>query len=236
VQYLGGKKRLGKRLIQVLAPEIERRGGVVFEPFCGGLGMSRYFAPYQGALADVHPALMALYTAVREGWTPPAFVSREEYRAARALPDSDPLKAFAGFACSFGAKYFGGYSMEHFTRRGEDPIGATARDLLDVVPKLQRFELRCASFLDAPPSPDYGVVYCDPPYEGTTQYSGAARLDRERFWAHCQQWARVSSVFVSEYQCPVPHKVVFEHAHLTTVGPARRNEARVERLFRVSPT
>lgn len=235
MQYLGGKKRLGKQLISVIGPEIERNGGTVFEPFCGGLGMSRYFASYSGVLADIHPALMALYKAVRDGWDPPADVTREEYTAARQLPDSDPLKAFVGFSCSFGARYFEGYSLEHFRNRGRDPVRASAKDLREVLPKLSAFDFQCVSFLDVEPDARFGVVYCDPPYLGTKHYSGSAPLPGDRFWAHCQRWAAVSTVFVSEYRCPIPSEAVFQQIHSTTVGPACRNEPRVERLFRVLP-
>jgi DNA adenine methylase len=235
VQYLGGKKRLGKHLINVIGPEIEEKGGTVFEPFCGGLGMSRYFASYSGVLADVHPALMALYNAVRHGWRPPTDITRDAYNTARQLPDTDPLKAFAGFACSFGARYFEGYSIEHYSGRGRDPVRASAKDLLETIPRLERFDLRCVSFLDVVPDARFGVVYCDPPYDGTKQYSGSEPLDRKSFWAHCQRWAEISTVFVSEYTCPVAHETALEHAHSTTVGPSRRNEPRIERLFRILP-
>ncbi len=197
--------------------------------------MSRYLAPYEGVLADVHAPLIALYRAVREGWMPPETVTRDDYVRAKNLPDSDPMKAFAGFSCSFGARYFAGYSIEHFTHIGRNPLRANARDLRETIPRLHRFDLQCMSFLDASPDPRFGVVYCDPPYAGTQSYAGSAPLDHKEFWAHCQRWATVSAVFVSEYQCPVNHEIALEHSHYTTVGPARRNEARVERLFRVLP-
>jgi DNA adenine methylase len=102
MQYLGGKSRIAKEIAQVVAPQ-----GFWWEPFCGGLSVSVQLAKFgPGLVSDANPALISLYTSVARGWLPPEALSLEEWREARRLPDSDPRKAFAGFGCSFGGRYF----------------------------------------------------------------------------------------------------------------------------------
>jgi DNA adenine methylase len=249
MQYLGGKSRIAKELARIIQPK-----GLWWEPFCGGLYLSVQLAKYgPGLVSDAHPALIALYQAVRAGWQPPETVTEADYQAARGLPDSDPRKAFIGFGCSFGGKYFGGYARAVRTReynRGglctENPVRAAAASLRPLrnyaaesarsVAGARSALAACAvehlDFLEQEPCPGFDVIYCDPPYRGTTGYSTG---DHEAFWARCVQWAQSGSrVFVSEYTCPYPSivDVVWTKKVLSTVGP---NQSKTEKLYRVLP-
>lgn len=143
MQYLGGKTRIAKAIAEIV--NAERGDRVFWEPFCGGLSVSVKLAAHgPGIVSDANPALIALYQAVRDGWDPPGHVSEEEYSAAKALPDSDPRKAFIGFGCSFGGKWFGGYARN---ARGDDYVGATQRSLARDLPKLRGVRDRMHVFL-----------------------------------------------------------------------------------------
>lgn len=238
MQYLGGKSRLAKEIASVVAPK-----GLWWEPFCGGLSVSVQLAKYgPGIVSDVNPALIALYQAVRDGWTPPTSVSREEYEAAKKLPDSDPRKAFCGFGCSFGGKWFGGYAdpslgrMVRGRRTKREAARATACSIVRDVARLQHGSLRCLDFLTVDPRPGaYETIYCDPPYAGATGYG--TRFSHALFWERCQQWAACGvRVFVSEYSCAVPARVAWQKRHEVCVQGGLRNDARLERLFLVLPT
>ena len=245
MRYLGGKSRLAKEIATIVAPQ-----GIWWEPFCGGLSVSVQLAKYgPGLISDANAALISLYKSVAIGWLPPEAVTAEEYQAAKALPDSDPRKAFIGIACSFQAKWFAGYSGEarrqEYTKKGEatktmwvDPCGSTCKTLLRDIPALSLCTFRHLSFLDVDPltfpsCPE--TIYCDPPYAGTTGYTGVGAFDHRLFWTYCQEWAsRGARVFVSEYACPVGCDVVLERAHRTTMNLHERTTgSRIERLFRV---
>jgi len=245
VRYLGGKPRLAKHLAAAIAPR-----GRWWDPFCGGLSVSVQLAKFgPGLVSDIHPALIALYRAVREGWEPPASLSREEWGAARALPDSDPRKAFAGFGCSFGGKWFGGYAAECGERVMEkgparwlgacsiDQARATRRGLLRDVAALERCELRRCSFFDVAPRRGlFEAIYCDPPYRGVTAYALLEPFDHDRFWARCAEWAAVGArVFVSEYACPLAGvDVALERRHRDRLRRADGGQTlKIERLYRI---
>lgn len=239
MQYLGGKSRIAKEIAAVIAPK-----GLWWEPFCGGLSVSVQLAKYgPGLVSDACLPLISLYRAVRDGWVPPTSVSESEYHDARSLPDSNPLKAFVGFGCSFGGKWFGGYAspdagrMVLGKRFSRDAAGACARSLARDIGALSKCQLAAQSFFDVSPlsGPAPECIYADPPYVGATGYSATRAFDHDRFWSLCQAWADSGvRVFVSEYDCPVLSSVVWSKTHRSSVSGGN-SDLRTERLFQVRP-
>lgn len=229
MKYLGGKCRIGKHLAAAIAADTDRR--VFWDAFCGGLGMTAALAA-QGKVysTDAHPALISLYEAVRGGWDPPDQLPEVMYRWAQTLPDENPLKAFAGFGCSFGGKYFGGYARGS---PGRCYAAEARRSLLRDCP-LSTYVGR-VSFFDVSPRALRDVaIYCDPPYASTTGYSTGI-FDSSKFWRYAQAWVACGvPVYVSEYGCPVPHRLLWEQ---TRSRGLRGNDGskHTERLFRVIP-
>lgn len=230
MQYLGGKTRIAKEIAAIV--NAERRGRAFWDPFCGGLSVSVQLAKGgPGIVSDACAPLISMYQAVRAGWVPPAIVSEDDYRACRALSDVDPRKAFAGFGCSFGGKWFGGYA-----RGSGDYAGQSKRALERDIPALAGCAIERLDFLAINPwaTADL-VIYCDPPYAGTTGYGGVPPFDHALFWSRVQGWeSRGVPVFVSEYACPLPHRVLREKVHPLHVAGGGRAGARTERLFRLA--
>lgn len=232
MQYLGGKSRLAPRIAAIV--NAERRGRPFWDPFCGGLSVAVQLARGgPGVVSDAQPALIALYRAIRGGWAPPEHVSEAEYHGARSLPDTDPRKAHAGFGCSFGGKWFGGYARQPTT--GLNFAATAGRSVRRGVASLGGCAIECLDFLAIEPQPLDLVIYCDPPYAGTETYAGAAPFDSARFWARARAWAQFAPVFASEYACPIPHEIVMETKHELGVAGGKQSGARTERLFRVLP-
>jgi DNA adenine methylase len=198
---MGGKHYLKKKLTAAILAHTDRRGDY-HEPFLGGANMFGEIAPHFDRLyvSDIHPDLIMLYQAVADGWDPPSEVSRELYEALRQAKPS-ALRGFAGFGVSFGGKWFGGYAKD-------DPTNfdffarASSKNLISIRCSLQRASIQCKSFAQCSPR-SHSVVYCDPPYRGTTAYRGADEFDHDRFWKIMQAWSMFGAhVFVSEYEAP----------------------------------
>lgn len=229
MKYLGGKARIAKRICELLPA-----GESVWEPFVGGFNMTPHLLKKYNRVvsSDVHGAVASLGLAVSEGWQPPLEVSEAEYKAAKSLPDTDPLKGFVGFGCSFSGKYFGGYARD---KTGFNYAKAASNSLQPLRGTSDRWKVQHLSFLNVEPLAEIApsVIYCDPPYEGTTKYATDA-FDHAKFWQLCTQWAALGSrVFVSEYsKPPVPHFLVWEHTGKQSM-PGRKE--RTERLFEVFP-
>lgn len=245
MQYFGGKARVGSKIVEYLngIPH-----STYYEPFVGGAWIMSRMATRKARIAsDICVPIIALYKALQDGWEPPDYVSEEDYAWAKS--DDAPLyfKAFAGFGCSFAGKWFGGYA-----RGGHGADAKTAPRSLDKKFNPRNYAMNAkmsslsklgglsdVSFFVA----DYNqlpliaredwLIYCDPPYAGTTGYAAAGKYDADNFWGRVRQWSTQCAVVVSEYKAPDDFKCVAEFTTRTDI----RNklgllEPRMERLFR----
>lgn len=81
--------------------------------------------------------------------------------------------------------------------------------------------------------PPQSIVYCDPPYFGTTDYKD--KFDHSIFW----DWVRALAndghkVYVSEYQAPNDFKCIWSKeikSSLSANGKTGGSKRSVERLF-----
>lgn len=241
MQYLGGKFRQAKRLvarIKEIAGHDERS---VIEPFCGACNMTAEFARngFSVRAYDAHPALIPMWQAAQKGWLPPERVTKEDYEAAKALPDSDPLKAAIGFGMSFGGQYFQAFTGE-ISKQGQDYASCAHRAIAKKAARLDAVLFAHANFFDLQPTPT--ILYCDPPYAGTAGYRGTLNFDSVAFWARCQEWAEVGAhVFVSEYSAPADIQSVLCLQRVQGLRPSRgegsqkADQVRQEHLFYIPP-
>lgn len=194
MQYLGGKHNIAKQICVFL--ESQRAPGQIFiDAMCGGCSIiSRMQFPKIGM--DVHVPLIALLSALSEGtFECPDAITEEQYATAKLLPDEYPLKAFIGYGCSFGGKYFGGFARgtegRNYALNAKNSLQKKFASLQDVQFLVQDFlqlEVRGA------------LIYCDPPYANTTKYS--MQFDHVAFWEKVRKLSATNAVFVSEYSAP----------------------------------
>lgn len=237
MQYFGGKARLAPRIVPVLQSYVAECPAGYWEPFCGGLNTFHKVQHDYKVASDACEPLIRLYQHIQQygGDSLPDHVSEAAYRSAKAGYCEPWEQAFIGFGCSFAGKWFGGYA-----RGGE--FRSYARNAKSSLKK--KFEtLHSASFFASTYATDITgadypwLIYCDPPYSGTTGYSAVDRWESAPFWEWTQCRARRHVVLVSEYRCPVPHRLIAEWPHRTDIRtPKTKNQTdRVERLFQVLP-
>lgn len=234
MQYLGGKARIAKRIVEAIERE-EGSDKRWVEPFVGGSWVLKEAGKkYLNLRAnDCVEDLQLLYEAVARGWTPPKDLSKEEYDRLKNGEPS-PLRAFAGFGTSFQGKWFAGYSW--YTLNGKRSYRDIAEsNLLKGKDVYQRTEFSTGSYLDVEVYPQ-DIVYCDPPYEGTTGYDASGSFDHGVFW----EWAKSvsdlgASVYVSEYHSnpPVPAEVIWSREAKQTMKFTGGNPVKTETLLRV---
>lgn len=231
MQYQGGKARISKRIAAIVNEE--RCAANLWEPFMGGLWTTAALGGLIQA-SDKNPCLAALYNAVRNGYMLPENLTKEEYLACKHLPDTDPLKAFAGFGCSWGGKFFGGYAGGY-----NGPltyVQLAKRNIERHVFSLPHVTFSCEDFFDREPIAGvYG--YLDSPYRGTTGYAGAGEWDSDRYEARVMEWVEAgSTMFVSEYNFPYGEECFSRTAKRTLGASNGPKDAATERLFRCSKT
>lgn len=196
MQYLGGKSKIRKELSAFLK-SIRKENQTYLEPFIGGGWILQEMDGVRIG-GDGNEALINLYKAVQDGWVPPDFVSEETWRKYKQNPDpKDPMTAFCRIGCGFGGDWNGGYARSE----GKTCYAATSmRSLLKQKPHIQDVELHHKLFHQW--KPENMLVYCDPPYQNTTNYGAFDGFDHALFWETMREWSKNNTVVISEYNAP----------------------------------
>lgn len=230
MQYLGGKKAIAKPIIDLLLSLRSERD--FLEPFCGGLWITAGISEGTRHASDVSQPLITLYQALQRGWVPPDSLSESEYYRLKDKKDpADPLTAFAGFGCSHSGKYFRGYARGAETRNYA--LGAK-RSLLKKFKTCQGVVFTCCDYRSW--NPENKLIYCDPPYAGTTMYPGTGDWDATNFWKTMAEWSRPSNnnvVVISEYVAPENFESILEISTRTSLRSKIDGEPRSENVFRL---
>lgn len=228
MRYLGGKARHGEEIARIVRSKCSQNQ-TIWEPFCGACWVTQYFPPtFQVKCSDIHEPLIALHRTVQKGnWEPPDFVSEGLYDALHKQWLDGMCSAwigFVGFACSWGGKWFAGYS------RGENRNFCleAKESLLKKHKRLKHVTFSHANYRNIHPQGE--VIYCDPPYRGTTSYSSEI-FDTQMFWQVMRKWSRNNTVIVSEYTAPSDFDIIWEAEHHSIQGTD--SKITTERLFTV---
>lgn len=226
MQYMGSKKSIARYLLPAILKD-RYPGQWYVEPFCGGCNMIDKVDGERIA-NDCNPYLIKMWQALQKGWEPPRCVCRDFYEIVRANKNSFPpeLVAFIGFMCSFGGKWWSSYA---FNNKGDNYALRGRSVLLNQIKKLSNVEFRCSSYCDMD-IPQHSIIYCDPPYAGTTRYN--ASINHDVFWQWCREKTEEGhKVFVSEYHTPSDFECVKEVSHKMILNK-NRSDKRIEKLFR----
>lgn len=229
MRYMGSKRRLVKD-IKPIIEEYRKPGQLYVEPFVGGVNM---FCEIPGPKVgyDNNKYLIALLQAASAGWVPRDDYTERQYKAVKKHKDIFPiLTGYFAFSLSFGGKFFGGWSRNKGNR---DYIAEAYREATKQYKKLIGSRFIQKSYLDIKLYTS-AIIYCDPPYAGTTKYKGT--FDNSAFWVWAQDMASAGhTVLVSEYSCPVPHELLFEKGILNTLAANNNKAKATEKLFRILP-
>lgn len=246
MRYLGGKTRSAKAIVAAILADSSPNGQATFvEPFMGG-GSVMVEAARSGVFhtqlaSDIDPLVAYYWRAISRGWVPPTAVSEEEYQDLRRQGYPSAQAAHAAYNCSFGGKCWGGYARA-FKADGTTPrnfADETSRRDVAVAPIISRVKFSIQHYTTAleavTPS---SVLYCDPPYQGTTGYKTGV-FDHEKFWSLMTECANAGAhVYVSEYAVPehVPATVIWSKNQSKSVrGGVETRPRAVDKLFRIHP-
>ena len=103
--------------------------------------------------------------------------------------------------------------------------------MLKQLPKIQDVEFIHSSYQDLE-IPENSLIYCDPPYEGTTKYKDD--FNHTEFWEWCRNKTKEGhQVFVSEYNAPNDFKCIKEVLTNTQLGNGSNtgNIKKTDKLF-----
>lgn len=230
MKYMGSKARIASRLLEFMPVS----GRNYVEPFAGGMNMIAAVSYAKARHAnEINSYIIAAFEALKQGWAP-EFITRELYSELKALKGPDYLIGWAGIACSYSGKWFGGYAGIVETKSGIRDYQAEAiKNALKQIKNMKDVTFSSKSYeeLDIP---DGSVVYCDPPYANTTGYRDS--FDSRAFWRWAKRVSRYNDVYVSEYSAPDFAKEILAipvKSSLSANGLSGRSLGSVEKLFKL---
>lgn len=229
---MGSKARFAKDILSVMRKDIDA-AGLYIEPFAGGMNMIANVKEIDRVANDSNPYLIAMFQELQKGWCPPEYVSKDEYEDIRNNKDTPlHIRGWVGFNCSYSGKWFGGFAGKTNTKQGVRNYQDEARrNVLNQMTNLEGVVFTNKNYIDLV-IPENSVVYCDPPYFGTTKYF--EDFNHNVFWEWARRVARNSKVFVSEYSAPQDFTCVWEKqvsSSLSANGVSGGNKISKEKLF-----
>ena len=203
------------------------------EPFVGGANMiDKVPSTFKRIGYDINPHTIEALIAIRDLVDElPDSVSEAEYKELKGTPPS-PISSWLRYVTSFGGKFENGYARE----TGSDSstfVGYGKRNALKQSPNLQGVRLGEKSYDEIDVTNT--LIYCDPPYQGTTSYK-TAPFDHDKFFKWCRDMkAKGNVVFVSEYNAPDDFECVWQGEIKTNFASTRKQATHtaVEKLFKV---
>lgn len=229
LQYFGGKTKVSNQIVEYLE-SVRKKNQVYVEPFVGG-GIICSKMSGERIASDYNEYLIAMYKAVQNGYELPEKISKEQYDYIKNNKDDDKaLTGFVGFGCSFAGKWFGGYARQ----KGYNFASGSKRSLLKKMKTMQNVVFEHKNYKEWI-GINGALIYCDPPYNDTTQAYGTGEFYTEEFWNNMRILSRDNDVYVSEYEAPDDFECVLEIPTKTIIRDGNDKVSyRIEKLFKYS--
>lgn len=230
--YMGSKNRISKHIIPIIQSYITEDTKGYLEPFVGGANVIDKIKHPNRMGYDIHEYLIEFLNALKSGWKPPVEVSRELYIDIKNNKDKHPkcLVGYIGFEISYGAKWFGGYLRRRDNKSAGDIY--SYKHCIEQAKRLKDIDFKCCDFRKIKKEDIKGyVIYCDPPYRGTTKYK-TEEFPYEEFYEWVKEMSVHNTVLISEYNMPEEFTCIWEK-ETTANFDSNRDKAskRVERLY-----
>lgn len=245
MKYMGSKSRIAKHIVPIIQKYInETNCQYYLEPFVGGANVIDKIKCKTRIGSDLNKYLIALLNRVKANEPLYTSVSKELYDAARtAFNSNDDTKFFdwemgnIGFLASYNGRWFdGGYAKSGYekTKTGErfrDYYREARDNLLEQAPYLKDIKFSCKDYryYNNVNLKNF-VIYVDPPYQNTKQYTNATRFDYEEFWQTMREWSKNNIVIISEQNAPDDFKCIWEQEVSRSIKATDKSKA-TEKLF-----
>ena len=233
IKYVGSKARIAKDIVPIIQKCIDENAvNRYIEPFVGGGNTLSEIKCEHRFAYDKNYYLISFWKALQGGWQiQDEPMSKELYDDIRQNKDNYPehIVALAGFCATYNAKWFGGYAGIVHTKAGtvRNYYDEAVRNVIKQVPSIKDVQFMGASYLHIPFTKG-AVIYCDPPYKGTTGYKDA--IDYDAYWEWVRYISKDNYVLCSEYEAPDDFECIWSKDLTTTLDNASRSKS-TEKLF-----
>lgn len=235
MKYMGSKNRIAKHILPIMLAEADKQGITTWvEPFVGGGNIiDKVPERFTRIGYDLNAHTIAAMIGIRDFAEEfPESITEDYYKGIKGS-NADPVSSWIRFGCSFGGKFENGLARDLQGIPPRNFAAESKRNALKQSPKIQTVEFICASYKEI--NANNSLIYCDPPYQGTTGYKTGA-FNHEEFFQWCRDMkAKDNVVFVSEYTAPNDFELVWQGEVKTNFSANRKQATHnaVEKLFKV---
>lgn len=204
--YTGGKKRIGKEIASKIVEYTQGFTAKGYcEPFCGMLGVYQHIPELiniqklKYKAGDRNPYIIKLWKGIQKGWIPPDACTEQDFYKFKASDDDSLESIFTGFASSYHGVFRCIYNKHINVHR-------LKMNCMTIISNLKSTQFKCGTYDQYTNLSGY-VIYCDPPYRGTTHAYHIGNtvntiFDSNKFGDWCKLMSKRNIVFVSEYSEP----------------------------------
>lgn len=230
--YRGGKNRFAKEILHFMPISY-----FFIEPFMGGGGMTRHavkcgkFSEF--LCSDANDWIIHYYNELKSGWLPRENYWPDDYERIR---DAWKKQDFNEFSKAEMILVGHCMSLYGFFMNKQKAIGSRTRiphkypiinakkDLMWV--NLVKISNSLYDELVLPDNPS--VIYCDPPYLGTSGYLNVPEFDHDKFYEWVRLKSKIHYVYISESKMPDDFTCIWSRK---LGGNGKISRSRVENLF-----
>lgn len=204
------------------------------EPFVGGANMiDKVPDSFERIGYDINEHVIHALIDIRDNVDKLPDAVSEEYFKTLVNTPAKSITSWVRCACAYGGRFGNGYARQGKNPRYKKTIAQEGKNnAIKQSPKIQNVQFICDSYenLDF----DNCLIYCDPPYQGTSGYKTGA-FDHEKFFEWCRKQAKKNIVFVSEYNAPDDFIEVWMGEVKTNFASTRKKATHnaIEKLFKV---
>lgn len=182
---------------------------------------------------DNNEYLIEFWKQIQNGWNPlkNVVMSKELYSEVKDNnKDKFPkhIVALCGLCATYNAKWFGGYAgivhtkIDTYRNYYDEAVRNVLKQrnsIIDVIYGCKSYENILIK---------NSLIYCDPPYEGTTKYKD--NFNHKIYWDWVRKMSKDNIVLCSEYNAPEDFECIWKKELTTTLDKASRSRV-VEKLF-----
>lgn len=228
---MGSKNRIAKYLLPIMLEEAKKHNITTWiEPFVGGANMiDKVPKEFKRIGYDINNHVIKALIGIRDNVNSlPENITEEDYKSYKGL-EADVVTSWVRIACSFAGIFESKLASDKTGLRNYSK--EAKRNALKQSPNIQNVVFLCDSFENL--SFENSLIYCDPPYKGTTSYK-TNPFPYEKFYEWCKEMkSKGNLIFISEYEMPIEFKEIWQGEIKTNFASTRKKATHnaIEKLF-----